>query len=97
MDPQLVSAIRGKRMIEFDYGGHHRVAEPHIYGRKGGTDQLLVYQVAGGSSSGGLPEWRRVEVRSMSGLTIRTDVFPGRRPAPSGMHSNWDAYYEIVS
>jgi hypothetical protein len=97
MDQQLVSSIRSKKMIEFDYGGHHRIAEPHVYGRNGGTDQLLVYQVAGGSSSGGLPQWRRVDVSGMSGLTIRSDGFPGPRPYPSGMHSAWDQHYAIVA
>jgi hypothetical protein len=97
MDPQLVSAITGKRMIEFDYGGHHRVAEPHVYGRIHGVDELLVYQVAGSSSSGGLPQWRRVVVDGISGLTISSDVFPGPRPNPSGEHSVWDEYYAVVS
>lgn len=97
MDPQLVSAIHGKRMIEFDYGGHHRVAEPHVYGRIGGVDQLLAYQIAGGSTSGGLPQWRRVDINGMTGLTIRPDMFPGPRPNPSGVHSAWDQYYAVVS
>jgi hypothetical protein len=97
MDLELVSAIQGKRMIEFDYGGHHRVAEPHVYGRIRGVDELLVYQVAGSSSSGGLPQWRRVVVDRMSGLTISADVFPGPRPNPSGEHSVWDEYYAVVS
>jgi hypothetical protein len=97
MDPQLVTAISNNRMIEFDYGGHHRVAEPHVYGRIHGVDELLVYQVAGTSSSGGLPQWRRVIVDGMSGLTISADVFPGPRPYPSGEHSPWDEYYAVVS
>jgi len=33
MDQQLLNAIRNKQMIEFDYGGYHRIAEPHVYGR----------------------------------------------------------------
>lgn len=76
MDQRLVDAIRNKRIIEFDYGGYHRIAEPHVYGLNGGVEQLLVYQVAGGSSSGGLPEWRRVDVPGMSGLSVLEDTFP---------------------
>ncbi len=97
MNQQLVNAIRNRLMIEFDYGGHHRIAEPHVYGRNDGVDQLLVYQVSGGSSSGGLPEWRRVDVPRMSGLSILEDTFPGPRPNPSGRRSSWDQVYEIVS
>ncbi|MGO9180491.1 MAG: hypothetical protein ACLQHS_14705 [Candidatus Limnocylindrales bacterium] len=96
MDQQLAGAIRERRMIEFDYGGHHRVAEPHVYGRNGAVEELLVYQVAGGSSSGGLPQWRRVEVGRMTGMSILEDTFPGPRPNPSGQHSSWDEIYEIV-
>ena len=96
MNKQIVNAIRNKKMIEFDYGGHHRIAEPHVYGRNGGVEQLLIYQVGGGSSSGGLPEWRRVDVPRMSGLVILEKTFPGPRPNPSGQHSSWDETYEIV-
>ena len=97
MDNQIVAAIHGKRIIEFEYQGRHRVAEPHVYGRTGGVDELLAYQVSGESASGGLPQWRRVEVNGMSALTIRDDVFPGPRPNPSGKHSAWDHIYAIVS
>ena len=48
MNQQIVNAVRNKKMIEFDYGGHHRIAEPHVYGRNGGVEQVLVYQVGGG-------------------------------------------------
>ncbi len=97
MNRQLVNAIRNRRMIEFDYGDHRRIAEPHVYGLKDGTEQLLVYQVAGGSSSGGLPEWRRVDLPRMSGLSILEDTFVGPRPNPSGRHSIWDQIYEKVT
>jgi hypothetical protein len=97
MLPVLVAAIAGRRVIEFDYDGHHRVAEPHIYGCINGKDQLLVYQTGGSSRSGGIPEWRRVDVRKMTGLVVVSQVFGGPRPAPSGIHSVWDQTYEIVS
>ena len=97
MSQQIVDAIRGKRIVEFDYAGHHRIAEPHVYGLHRGVEQLLIYQVAGGSSSGGLPQWRRVDVPGISGLSIMADVFPGPRPNPSGEHSRWDQIYAIVS
>jgi len=83
-------------MIEFDYRNHHRIAEPHVYGCSAGTDQVLVYQVAGSSSSGALPDWKRVDVRGISGLVVLEDSFPGPRPNPSGQHSSWDHIYEVV-
>ena len=96
VNPQLVAAIRARRLVEFDYAGHHRVAEPHVYGQRAGVDQLLIFQTAGSSSSGGLPAWRRVDVHRMSGLRVCGETFPGPRPNPSGHHSAWDITYEIV-
>ncbi len=97
MDRRIRDAILAKQMVEFDYGGYHRIAEPHVYGRHGGVIQLLVYQVAGGSPSGGLPEWRRVDVHRMSGLSLMAATFAGPRPYPSGRHSSWDEVYARVS
>ena len=96
MNQDLIEAIRSKKMIEFNYSGHHRVAEPHVYGRHGGKEQLLVYQVGGSSSSGGLPEWRRVDVPRISDLVVSDQTFPGSRPTQSGEHTNWDQTYAIV-
>ena len=96
MDQLIREAITEKKLIEFHYKGHHRIAEPHVYGRKGGVDQLLVYQVRGESSSGGLPEWRRVNLPDVSGLRILDETFSGRKLTPSGEHSTWDHIYECV-
>lgn len=96
MNQQLIDAIRDHNIVEFDYGGHHRIAEPHVYGRHNETEQLLVYQVGGGSSSGGLPQWRRVDVAKMSGLQVSDDTFSGPRPTESGEHPKWDQTYAIV-
>ena len=96
MNQEIVNAIRSRKLIRFDYRGHDRVAEPHVYGSKSGIEQLLVYQVRGSSSSGGLPEWRRVDVPGMTSLTILDESFSGPRPYPSGRHSSWDVTYEIV-
>lgn len=50
----IAAAIREKRLVEFEYRGHARVCEIHIFGQKDGRDQILAYQVDGSSSSGGL-------------------------------------------
>lgn len=90
------SAIRERRMLEFSYGGHARIAEPHVAGIKGGREGMLAYQTGGESSSGELPEWRRFYLDGISQLRTLDDTFPGKREAPSGMHSSWDEKYEIV-
>lgn len=93
---QIEQAIRSKSIVEFNYGGHWRVAEPHVLGVSGGSVQLLGYQIGGSSSSGGIPEWRRFELSRISGLSITNNTFPGRRPFPSGRHSSWDRQMLVV-
>lgn len=93
---EIESAIRGKAVVEFNYGGHHRVVEPHVLGMSGGIIQFLGYQIGGTSSSGGLPEWRRFELNRISGLCLTDQSFPGRRPFPSGRHSSWDRQMLVV-
>jgi hypothetical protein len=73
-------AIENKRLVEFDYNGFHRVAEPHVYGLNKGVPQLLAYQTEGGSSSGRIPEWRRFDFPNISNLRITDIPFRGPRP-----------------
>lgn len=96
MTQQLEQAIKSKSIVEFTYSGHRRVVEPHVLGVSGGSLQFLGYQIGGTSSSGGIPEWRRFELSKVSGLTITSDTFPGRRPFPSGRHSSWDRQILVV-
>lgn len=91
---EMEVAIRSKAVVEFNYGGHHRVVEPHVLGVSGGVMQFLGYQIGGTSSSGGLPEWRRFDLNKISGFSLTDQLFPGRRPFPSGQHSSWD--YQIL-
>lgn len=90
------AAIRGRRMLEFTYGGHTRIAEPHVAGIKGDREGMLAYQTGGTSSSGGLPTWKRFYLDEISELSTLDDTFPGRRDTSSDVHSPWDETYEIV-
>lgn len=97
MNQVIEQAITSKSLVEFLYSGHIRIVEPHVLGVNGGTTQLLGYQVGGSSSSGGIPEWRRFDLPRMSGLKIRNESFPGKRPYPSGKHSSWNRQIAVVS
>lgn len=97
MDQLIRRAIAGRRLITFTYDNLARIAEPHVYGTKGGVVQMLVYQVGGQSRSGGLPNWRRVDVDRIVGLQIMDEIFAGPRQYPSGEHSIWDQRFLIVS
>lgn len=98
MKQQLIErAIREKFLVEFNYSGHLRQAEPHVLGKSGGALQFLGYQIGGSSSSGGaLPEWRRFDLGKITGLSISTQKFAGPRPYPSGKHSSWDQQILVV-
>ena len=96
-DRAIRKAIAEKRLIEFALHGLFRIAEPHDYGVRNGSIQLLVYQVGGKSQSGGLPDWRWVKVAEMSELKLLKATFDGNRQAPSGRHSAWDELYLRVA
>ena len=97
MERVLVQAIADKNLIEFWYGDHQRIAEPHVLGVSSGVTQLLGYQLGGTSSSGGIPEWRRFDLHKISELSVLSNTFPGRRPFPSGRHSSWDREIAVVA
>ena len=96
MENLILEAIASKQLIEFYYHNLPRIAEPHVYGVTNGVRQVLGYQTGGQSSNGGLPDWRRFDLNQMSRLAILPQIFPGRRPIPSGKHSSWDSRIAIV-
>ena len=90
------NAIANRDTVEFTYKGYLRIAEPHVYGIKKGKRKILVYQVGGGSSSGRIPDWRRVDIDEISGFKVTGEKFAGRRETPSGDYSEWDTIISMV-
>jgi WYL domain-containing protein len=75
-DAALRRAIKGRNVIEFHYRGRPRVAHPHaLFVASTGTYCLDAVQVAGRSTSGPLPGWRRFDLESVEAVTIREDRF----------------------
>ena len=62
MHPEIFTAIRSLKLIQFDYRGHYRVVEPHMFGRRQGLDQVLGYQVRGTAAEGLNQDWRMFDV-----------------------------------
>ena len=63
------------------YDGYPRTVEPHCYGEsRAGNELLRCYQVAGGSSSGNVPDWKLMTVDKISGLALTQKTFLGPRP-----------------
>jgi hypothetical protein len=92
-DAVIRQAITERRLVRFSLQGYLRIAEPHDYGIRNGETQLLVYQVAGESRSGKLPNWRWVVLSQASGFEILEQTFAGGRAAPSGKHSPWQTLF----
>ena len=96
IDELLRTAIDRKRLIWVSYRDKARIVEPHDYGVHKGSIKLLGYQV-GGSSSGRLPNWRWMEVASISDIRLLKRTFPGGRPSASNKHHQWDQLFKRVS
>ncbi len=90
------NAITAKHVIQFTYNGLTRIAEPHVFGIKNGKLELLIFQIAGQSSSGNLPNWRLVELNKIKDLQIINDTFPGKRPTSTGQHVDFSTIIDIV-
>ncbi|MEO9295624.1 MAG: hypothetical protein ABI347_08505 [Nitrososphaera sp.] len=89
------AAIENKELVEFTYKGFQRVAEPHVYGIHKGKRQLLVYQVGGNTSSGSIPDWRRVILDDISNFKALAGTrFSGPRPMPETYE--WDTVITAV-
>ena len=98
-DRQLRFAIEHKRLIEVQYHGRVRVAEPHDYGVKNGSAKVLVYQLrvngrADGAHSRG---WRLLEVGEIALCAVSDSTFAGSRADPSQQHFTCDEIYARVS
>lgn len=97
MDSQIRKAIDEKRLLEFSYGGYHRVVEPHVYGIKNQKHQLLSYQVRGESSRPQeIPHWRRFDLEEMFGVRILDESFLGSRDNSPFRQSDFDVVLAVV-
>lgn len=89
------TAIAERRLVLFTYDGLARLAEPHDYGELRGLARVLVFQLAGGSRSGGLPAWRLITVAKASKPELLDWTFAGPRDL-GGEHGHWDRLFASV-
>lgn len=97
MEDEITSAILNLDVVEFIYDGRRRLCEPHILGSANRQRQVLCYQTEGESLRGGIPQWRRFDLKGISEYRVTGDKFSGPRPIPTGPHSIWDSISLIVS
>jgi hypothetical protein len=76
----ICEAIRRKNLLQFTYGNHTRVVEPHLFGRDSADhDVLSAYLVRGYSESQQKPYWRFYLLSNVTLLTMLDERFPGPR------------------
>ena len=72
----ICEAIRGQRILEFDYGGYHRVVQPYCHGfTRNGAETLRAVQVNGDSRSGGHGFGKLWTVAKMQNLRVAAQTF----------------------
>jgi hypothetical protein len=97
LDAQLRQAIATKHLIQFDYEGAVRVAEPHDYGRIEGVDKVLAYQRRKAGRGGKfVMGWRSLFVSKIENCVVLDDTFPGTRGDAHKQHYKWDVLYARV-
>lgn len=78
----ICAAIRAWQPIEFSYGGHSRIVEPHTFGNlRDGRLALCGYQVGGGSGSGAAVGWKTFDAAKIRGVNPLSGHFRGPRKA----------------
>lgn len=77
----LINAIQSRQILTFTYDGQPRTVEPHAYGLStAGNKVIRVYQTAGRSNSGRVPDWTLMTVSKIVGLTMTGSSFSSARP-----------------
>lgn len=78
-NPQIITAIQGRKILSFTYDGHARIVEPYTYGIDSkGHPALRAYQTGGTSQSGRLPEWRLFHENDMRQIAVLDTSFAPR-------------------
>lgn len=74
---EILTAIRLRRLLRFQYDGLLRVVIPVAYGThvRTGKAALRAMQTAGNSSRGSLPVWRLFSEDKIIGVTVLEESF----------------------
>jgi hypothetical protein len=97
LDSRLRFAIVNKRLIQFKYDDAVRVAEPHDYGLRDGSEKVLVYQRRkSGQQYKDARGWRWLETSKIEECVVLEDTFTGTREQADQQHHEWDVLYARV-
>ena len=75
-DEQISKAINNRFKLRFNYNGYVRDVDPHVFGvSTTGEKELRCWHSDGGSSIGGLPDWRTFKTKNITNLTVSDNKF----------------------
>jgi hypothetical protein len=81
LELKLCEAIGSQRIVEFDYGGHHRVVQPYCHGfTRRGAESLRAVQVNADSRSGGRGYGKLWTVAKIQNLRVTAETFDADDP-----------------
>jgi hypothetical protein len=76
LEPKICEAIDAQRMLEFDYGGYHRVVQPYCHGlTRKGAETLRAVQLSSDGRSGGHGFGKLWTVSKMQNLRVVVETF----------------------
>lgn len=78
----ICDAINSRRLVEFDYDGHHRVVQPAAAGPHAttGNPVLRGYQVGGTGKTRRVPFWDLFLVDKIQNLVVVDETFESDPP-----------------
>lgn len=78
----ICDAINSRRLVEFDYDGHHRVVQPAAAGPHAttGNPVLRGYQVGGTGKTRRVPFWDLFLVDKIENLVVLDETFASDPP-----------------
>lgn len=78
----ICGAIAGRRLVEFDYDGHHRVVQPAAAGPHATTRNPVLrgYQVGGTGKTRVVPFWDLFLVGKITNWTVLDETFEDDPP-----------------
>lgn len=76
VEREICDAIGTQRMLEFDYGGHHRIVQPYCHGfTRKGAETLRAVQMNSDSRPGGRGFGKLWTVAKMQNLRVASETF----------------------
>lgn len=81
MNPELVTAIQQRRLVQFFYAGLPRLVEPYLYGLDANTGREVLsgVQVEGASRSA-VPGWKMFHLDEIADFQLTSRRFTGLNP-----------------